>query len=531
MLNGFVITLILLAIFIGIIIILHKTGLFDKYNMGMFGPILMLRTQKGKKLLKVLTKPEGFWKWFTNIGFILIFLAMFLMFFTLILSSIGSTMQESQPVSPKDILVIPGVNKLVPLTFGTVALIIGIIVHEFAHGILAMASKIKVKSMGVLLLVVPVGAFVEPDEEAMKNAPRKKRMRVYTAGPTMNIIIGIIFALLFSWVFMGAVTPASEGIMIRTLTKEFPAEEADMDVGMIITNMTVYNKIHTNDTIKNYNQLGFYDSGEFLGSFQGAVDPEKIGDNIGILISTESIEWINRSFQKDKGNATNGTEYPQSLDIIYYKIEKYSDFNDALSITKAGDVIDIGTYYKGELRTFTNISLANRFEYSELEEDRGDGFLGVGVQDHELMIKILNKPVRSADSAGGAAFNLLYYSIALPMDWKMMPFHSPVTDTYKVTGWLSFMSERTFWNIANGLYYIFWLNILIGTFNALPAIPLDGGFIFKDGLTSLMERGKKKKDPEKIEKRANTITVITSILVGTLILFVIIFPYMRLFLS
>ncbi|HHO57275.1 MAG TPA: hypothetical protein ENJ70_01835 [Thermoplasmatales archaeon] len=49
----------------------------------------------------------------------------------------------------------------------------------------------------------------------------------------------------------------------------------------------------------------------------------------------------------------------------------------------------------------------------------------------------------------------------------------------------------------NLLYWIFWLNFAVGTFNALPAMPLDGGYIFRDGvnyLFSLFPRTRKKAD-------------------------------------
>ncbi|MDP7266101.1 MAG: site-2 protease family protein, partial [Candidatus Thermoplasmatota archaeon] len=190
MANGYIIFFGLITVYMAAIIFLKRTGYFDKLNMSLLGPILMIRTQRGKKAIAKIAKLKRFWKWFANIGLGITYLSMFMMFGVLILSTIGSTMKEIEPVPASDILVIPGVNNLIPLSYGIIALIIGIVVHEFSHGIMALVAKLKVKSMGVLMLVVPIGAFVEPDDKELKGTTRIKRMRLYASGPTMNIVVG-----------------------------------------------------------------------------------------------------------------------------------------------------------------------------------------------------------------------------------------------------------------------------------------------------------------------------------------------------
>ncbi len=74
-----------------------------------------------------------------------------------------------------------------PLGYGLIALVTVIVVHEFAHGILARAEGIRIKSIGVLLLAIIPGAFVEPDEEEVKKANRLSKLRIYAAGSIFNI--------------------------------------------------------------------------------------------------------------------------------------------------------------------------------------------------------------------------------------------------------------------------------------------------------------------------------------------------------
>ena len=76
------------------------------------------------------------------------------------------------------------------------------VVHEFSHGILSRVADVNIKALGLLMFIFPVGAFVEPDEEEMKNMKRWERMRLYSAGPGSNMVIAIVFSLLFSWVMV-----------------------------------------------------------------------------------------------------------------------------------------------------------------------------------------------------------------------------------------------------------------------------------------------------------------------------------------
>ncbi|MBI5228942.1 hypothetical protein HY991_02440, partial [Candidatus Micrarchaeota archaeon] len=64
--------------------------------------------------------------------------------------------------------VIPGIT--IPFWEGIIAIIIVASVHELAHGVMCNIVKLRIKSSGALLFgFLPIGAFVEPDEEKFKN--------------------------------------------------------------------------------------------------------------------------------------------------------------------------------------------------------------------------------------------------------------------------------------------------------------------------------------------------------------------------
>jgi membrane-associated protease RseP (regulator of RpoE activity) len=99
--------------------------------------------------------------------------------------------ENASPVSP----LIPGLTislDLNTLFFFGFSVAIVMILHELSHGLAARAEGIKVKSTGLLLLAVIPGAFVEPDEEDLVKAKKSSQARVYAAGSTTNILLGII---------------------------------------------------------------------------------------------------------------------------------------------------------------------------------------------------------------------------------------------------------------------------------------------------------------------------------------------------
>ena len=150
------------------------------------------------------------------------------------------TEQKEALPGPEVALVLPGINPILPLEFiGYIllALVVAIIVHEFSHGILTIAGDLKVKSLGILYLILPVGAFCEPDEEQLKKTETAKRMRVYAAGPLANFVVVIICIFLFSFVFMSSVQPAADGVGVLEVHKDSPAYNIGIRPGSIITSI------------------------------------------------------------------------------------------------------------------------------------------------------------------------------------------------------------------------------------------------------------------------------------------------------
>ena len=149
-------------------------------------------------------------------------LAIFLIIGSLVaIFSNAAAREGMRGVGPQANLLIPGLNPYLPITYGWVALIITIIIHEAGHGIVARVYNIRVDSTGIVLFLgLPVGAFVNIEREELNKATLKQKSAVLTAGPLNNMILAGVMLLALYFV-------------ISTLTP-LPPNPADPQFGVMV---------------------------------------------------------------------------------------------------------------------------------------------------------------------------------------------------------------------------------------------------------------------------------------------------------
>ncbi|MBN1170076.1 site-2 protease family protein [Candidatus Micrarchaeota archaeon] len=99
--------------------------------------------------------------------------------------------EEILKTDPGATFLLPGIN--LPFFEGIIALIVVMLVHEGSHAILARIGKIPVVSSGIVLFgIIPIGAFIEPDEKKLEKSDAMKQTRVVVAGPTSNLLMSIL---------------------------------------------------------------------------------------------------------------------------------------------------------------------------------------------------------------------------------------------------------------------------------------------------------------------------------------------------
>ncbi len=342
---GVVTALLVITVYVIVVALLWKTKVLERLKISAAGPLLLIRTKRGLRVIERLSRHSRLWRWYgrASLGLMVFFMALI----TLVLIwevPLALRVPASAAPGPEMILGIPGLNPLIPIGYGVLALAIGIVVHEFAHGVLARVARVTVKSTGLLLFVVPIGAFVEPEEEELKRLRRRERARMYAAGPASNIILAFACAGVFSWGFMGSVEPVESGVVVTHVVKDYPADAAGIPPWALITSIQLPNE--------SAEQARITDE----GSFSRLMARSRAGDNVRITYLYDGERSVTCATLEDK--------------YTYY--EKY-------------------------------------YNESNTEEFRGRGFLGVGTMSADVMPRTLARPMRIESAErflSGAAYYL-----------------------------------------------------------------------------------------------------------------------------
>jgi membrane-associated protease RseP (regulator of RpoE activity) len=155
--------------------------------------------------------------------------------------AVGAVARE---LGPGSILLLPGINPILPIVYGWVAIVFAILIHEGAHGVVARSAGLKVKSSGLLFfLIIPIGAFVDVDEEQLKKSRPRASLRVMAAGVGGNIVVAAV-CLLGVLVIVGGLAPVINGVYLSSVNQGMPAQAAGLlpkDVLVSIDNVKIHN--------------------------------------------------------------------------------------------------------------------------------------------------------------------------------------------------------------------------------------------------------------------------------------------------
>jgi len=67
--------------------------------------------------------------------------------------------QVVRDLGPGSILLLPGINPILPIVYGWVAIALAIVIHEGAHGVVARNVGLNVKSSGLLFFLIIPSSF------------------------------------------------------------------------------------------------------------------------------------------------------------------------------------------------------------------------------------------------------------------------------------------------------------------------------------------------------------------------------------
>jgi membrane-associated protease RseP (regulator of RpoE activity) len=312
-------------------------------------------------------------------------------------------------------VLLPVINPYMPILYGWFAIFCAIAIHEGAHGVAARSLGLKVKSSGLIFfLFIPIGAFVDVDEEELKEASGKVSSRVLAGGVGGNIALAAVcfFVVLL---IVGGLAPIVDGVYVGNVTEGMPAEAA----GLLL--------------------------GDVLVSIDGM--PINSTDNLRIFLDSKT----------------------------------------------AGDLVEVtvarGDMWQNRYTTVVNLTVSDNRTV-----------MGIGVSDlmTEQRLKIYQTVTPES---------LVLYLVPPALAQGLVPFSDMLTPFYK--SWLGAQ-----WALyANVFFWIWFVNVNIAIFNALPIYPLDGGRMFNIALRKIIHRRNSEKIVTAITAVVTAATVLALILI------------------
>jgi len=325
----------------------------------------------------------------------------------------------TRELGPASYLLLPGINPILPILYGWLAIVCAIVVHEGAHGIIARNRGLKVNSSGLLFfLVIPIGAFVDVDEEQLAKAKHRDSLRVMAAGVAGNVVVAIV-CLLAVLLIVNGLTPVVDGVYIYSVREGMPAEEAGLLPG-------------------------------------------------DVFVSVDNME-----------------------------IGSYADLNTYLEDKNPGDIVQV-TVSRGE-------NWEEHFSTSiTLTEFENKSFMGVSLFDP--MEPLTYYRTLTPESVYVYMLPPSLYPGLVPFSDLLIPFYTHGLGAQ--------------WHVyANIFFWLWFVNVYVAVFNALPIYPLDGGRILNITLKSILGRRVSEKTISRITF-AVTATLIWILLMIVLIPFI-----------
>lgn len=520
MLNGLEIAIIAMILWI-VALMAIAPRLAKTRNFQAYGPFLMFKLTKNRGVLDKFSKPSKR-HLFSRLSVIVVLIFLVLGLALIIYESYLAT-QIRHVAMPglQYYLVLPGINPAIPLFYGAFALIFSVAIHEAMHGIVARKHGLPVKSVGVLFFIIPAGAFVEPEQEAVDAADPIVRRRIIAAGPAVNILIAVVLFMLLVFVMMPSVHPVDPGMYVQQVDATAPAASIINPGSELIT-------------------FGGYTGNNLANELvNSSIVPGTLTDVTVRTGNTTSMSQLPAGLVVD----STLKNYPANTSgIVLGGIISAIDGNVIYNDTTLGNVLDtiapgsnvtVTMYYfthessGGFSKSVVNYTLTTVSKYNYYEEYypgynspsyRNSSFIGVTAS--YLGIEGYSMQYAQTTIFGASA---IYGGLSGALTTIAMPFTglTPVPGTL-ASLFVTPFSAPVFWFFTNLFFWVFWLSILLGVMNALPLFITDGGQFLRDTLVIF---GRKRKiEFLADERKANMVSSLIGLVVVSLIFWELIIP-------
>ncbi|MFZ1896927.1 M50 family metallopeptidase [Methanoregula sp.] len=203
-----------------------------------YGPIMAIRSRR-VGFFDRFARFHRFFRVYGTCGAVIVIIVSAAMVGLLLFSLYLNLMNHPEPTAVNDIrniLAIPGVNQFIPFTVAVwFAFVFTLVIHEFGHAFLARVENLKVSFIGVLVCVIPIGAFVEPDEVEFEKLHGLPKIRMLGAGITNNIVAGL--ACFFLLILLLGFAVPFQTPLINSVYKDYPADRAGIVPDSVVTSI------------------------------------------------------------------------------------------------------------------------------------------------------------------------------------------------------------------------------------------------------------------------------------------------------
>jgi len=320
-----------------------------------------------------------------------------------------------------------------------------------------------------------MGAFAEPEYEEMMRAPRRERLRLYAAGPSINLIATFVVLILLSATATG-----------------FAAETPGVHASAII---------------------------EDTGAEDAGLMPYEI------IIRIDGIRISDRS------------EFLEQMDLLTagdeVTLTKLSNPNSDGSRTVRDISVTMGDRYNHHIGLCEGDSAC--IEYTEewlvdMGIEQGDAFLGVSnLRSNTAAVEgwsfVFDDQFTPAQKGLGLLITpLILLSTPIALDGHTIPLQQRAMLTAGDGPIASTLGTEGMLDTFDFLFWLAWINFILGFANLIPMIPFDGGHMFRDAAHSTMRFVMRGADPIRIEGAANRLSSMSSLFVLFIVAIPIILP-------
>ena len=482
--------LLLFIIYWIIVEILRRKGKLEEWGITSIGPILMIRSTKGLEFLDKIAKHRRLWRFVATIGIPAVFAGMAFMFSLIIFMDyvmFTSPPKPSALTNPRNALLIPGINQFIPLVWGIIGLAVTLIVHELSHAVLCRVEGVRVKSLGILFALVPIGGFAEPDEKELMDESKLKRIqriRIFSAGVISNFIVASISFVAFFYL-IGFLQP--HVIVVLSNVK-------GIENGSVIESINGI-PVHTEKDVRRALRGGYVSI---------VVDGKtfKLKEIAGVY-----VVGVLKGYPAELAGIRRGDVI---VSVNSVKTPTIEDFERVMAKTKPNETVTV-QIYDGKNFHVLKIRLTKA-------PNGKKGFMGVLVEGDYLSGLVLGysgRLLQSIESIPNKLTSVRGWLYVIAMPFMFQGFSGKTMEYFSPIGfWKNF--GNTIFYLLNIFYWIAWINFYVGLFNCLPAIPLDGGRVFQEVLMALF-KGEKGREISTMVVKVLALIVFLSIALSIII--------------